>query len=203
MKLRAAVACEEAAMREEAGLCGFVATLGPLRRGHIVVAGLRHIKAGQIKIALDVTAKVRYGLVVVAELWVNGSFSKVIDTCYRRDFYQGKDTVAFGSLVSFSAGQSVELKNVMTAWDNQKPSNKYPNYAKPCDAVLKTGGVVTGYDCKVLTDIQGISLTPKCKYYPYFAVETPPVKPDISLDSKSNILCNGGSNGSKIGRAHV
>ena len=77
----------------------------------------------KVKISLDITANQRYGLLFVGNLYVNGSFLQVVDSCYKRAFSQGPDSVELSIPgFKFRSGVNYEIRNVMTAKSEEHTS---------------------------------------------------------------------------------
>lgn len=141
---------------------------------------------------LNVTAKERYGLLVTADIYINEVFSgKIIYKCFEKTFTQGPKTDTLVKNFTFTAGDKIALRHVMTAWDNNKPSGSNKDVYKVCLGYSLTNNT---YDCKMMTDTRGVSLTPKCKYYEVFLVKTP-ARPVIAEPVITPVVCNGESNG--------
>ncbi|MFM7838876.1 MAG: SprB repeat-containing protein, partial [Chitinophagaceae bacterium] len=152
------------------------------------------INEDSLRISFYVTSKYRYGFLFVANLYVDGDYKGILYNCYPQTFEQGYREVFLrlpDSLYGkFNAGTKIEVRNVFTAWDNNKPSGKNAGNYRVCNAY---NYATNTYDCKMMQD--GNSLTPKCKYYPQAFRIKAPAKPEITFDSSKNVTCYGGSNG--------
>lgn len=88
------------------------------------------INEDSLRISFYVTSKYRYGFLFVANLYVGGEYKGILYNCYPQTFEQGYREVFLrlpDSLYGkFNAGTKIEIKNVFTAWDNNKPSGKMP-----------------------------------------------------------------------------
>src|SRR5688572_661755 len=91
-----------------------------------------------LKIEFNVTSQTRYGFIVVADVFINGTqvAGKKIAKCYSAEtsagiFGQGPqtryiDTYVDGSAITWPCGSRIQLQNVYTAWDNAEISPTNP-----------------------------------------------------------------------------
>uniref|UniRef100_UPI0013C4DE2D Ig-like domain-containing protein n=1 Tax=Flavisolibacter nicotianae TaxID=2364882 RepID=UPI0013C4DE2D len=113
-----------------------------------------------MKLTFNVTSQTRYGFIIVADVYIGGSKSGRIAKCFSGEFAQGLhtsyvDTYLDGTTIVWNCGQSIQLRNVYTAWDNQDPTRS-PFPPDICTR-LQADGTITASDCS--------SIDPKCKFY--------------------------------------
>lgn len=140
------------------------------------------IENAQILVNLSVTSTERYGFYIYYELYIDGKpYSPLYQKkCFPITLVKGSSVqIPLITLPPFLAYQKIEIKNVMTAWDNTAPVNGV-YFCENMD----------GYACDVNT--------PKCKFYNFGFPAQLGIKP-IFWGVTAEPICLGGSANFRIG----
>ena len=110
----------------------------------------------KLRVTFDVTSAVRYGFLVVSNLYLNNSLAGTIKNCDPATFTQGIHTMDVsqyinGDPIMLACGSLVQLKDTYTAWDQQAASLSNPGIC----TYLNANGSIS--NCQ--------AVAPKCKYY--------------------------------------
>jgi hypothetical protein len=110
----------------------------------------------KLRVTFEVTSKTRYGFLVVANVFINGSSVGTIAHCNPGTFAKALHTMdvstfSNGNPIIWPCGSLIQLKDVYTAWDQQVATASHPGIC----TYLNSNGTIS--NCA--------TINPKCKFY--------------------------------------
>jgi hypothetical protein len=129
---------------------------------------------GVLKVNLSITASTRYGLYLEYDLYVNGAqFGNRITYCVAQDLPKGTYPITISDVITnIPANSDIQLKNVFTAWDNQRTS--------------QTGS----YFCVTLPILCENIDKPRCRTYAELEIFRAQGKPEVLINTDGPV-CQG------------